>query len=119
MSSGEVESIITTVVQQPLKLRYTSDELSLPALSTHTNPPISNLTTIDTPTMSYSTSIPAYTLFASCPASPNTFAPLGSTQSPRDAYVLYEDARQVFGSSKRRTSQRKMLKSGLKKYFGL
>ena len=36
MSSGEVESIITTVVQQPLKLRYTSDELSLPALNTIT-----------------------------------------------------------------------------------
>ena len=117
MSSGEVESIITTVVQQPLKLRYTSDELSLPALNICTNPP--SPTTVDTPTMSYSTSIPTYTFFASSPASPNAFALFGSMQSPRDTYNLYEDARQVLGSSNGRTSQLKATKSGLKKYFGL
>ena len=69
--------------------------------------------------MSYSTSIPAYTFFTSSPASPNAFALFGSTQSPRDTYNLYEDARQVLGSSNGRTAQRKTTKSGLKKYFGL
>ena len=34
MSSRELESIISLVVQQPLQPQYTSDELSLPALST-------------------------------------------------------------------------------------
>ena len=69
--------------------------------------------------MSYSTASPAYTLFAASPASPNALALFGSTQSPRDTYNLYEDARQVLRPSNRRTAQRKTTKGGLKKYFGL
>ena len=69
--------------------------------------------------MSYSAHSPAYTFFSTSPASPNAFALFASTQSPRDTYYMYEDARQVLRPSNARTAQRKTAKSGLKKIFGL
>lgn len=69
--------------------------------------------------MSYSANSPAYTFFSTSPASPNAFALFTSTQSPRDTYHMYEDARQVLRPSNGRTAQRKTTKSGLKKMFGL
>ncbi|KAI0695581.1 hypothetical protein C8T65DRAFT_584183 [Cerioporus squamosus] len=71
--------------------------------------------------MSYSTNAPVYTFSTSTPASPNAFALFASTQSPRDTYHMYEDARQVLRPSNvnGRTAQRKTTKSGLKKIFGL
>ena len=72
-----------------------------------------------TSAMSYSTASPSYTLFATSPASPNAFSLFGASQSPRETYHLYEDARQVFGPSNGRTAQRKNPKGGLKKYLGL
>ena len=70
--------------------------------------------------MSYSSNAPIYT-FSSAPASPNAFALFASTQSPRDTYHMYEDARQVLRPSNGRTGQRKTTKSSpsLKKIFGL
>ena len=69
--------------------------------------------------MSYSAHSPAYTFFSTSPASPNAFALFASTQSPRDTYHMYEDARQVLRPSNGRTGQRKPTKSSLKKIFGL
>ena len=69
--------------------------------------------------MSYYANSPAYTLFSTSPASPNAFALFASTQSPRDTYYMYEDARQVLRPSNAPTAQRKTAKSGLKKIFGL
>ena len=60
-----------------------------------------------------------YTFFPTAPASPNACALFGSTQSPRETYHTYEDARQVLRPSNARTAQRKTAKSGLKKIFGL
>ena len=70
--------------------------------------------------MSYSSNAPIYT-FSSAPASPHAFALFASTQSPRDTYHMYEDARQVLRPSNGRTGQRKTTKSSssLKKIFGL
>ena len=79
----------------------------------HSQPPTTN-----TAAISYSATS-AHTFLVSSPASPNAFSLFRSTQSPQYAYNLYEDARQVLGSSNGRTSQRKTTKSGLKKYFGL
>lgn len=75
----------------------------------------------------------SYTTYANAPvysfafssvssASPNAFALFGSTQSPRETYHMYEDARQVLRPSNangRADSPRKASKSGLKKIFGL
>ena len=69
--------------------------------------------------MSYYANSPAYTLFSTSPASPNAFALFASTQSPRDTYHMYEDARQALCPSSERTAQRKPSKSSLKKFFGL
>ena len=69
--------------------------------------------------MSYSAHSSAYTFFSTSPASPNAFALFASTQSPRDTYYMYEDARQVLRPSNARTAQRKTAKSGLKKIHGL
>ena len=69
--------------------------------------------------MSYSVASSTYSLFAASPASPNAFALFASTQSPRDTYNLYEDARQVLRPSNGRTVPRKTSKGGLKKYLGL
>ena len=69
--------------------------------------------------MSYSANSPAYTLFSTSPASPNAFALFASTQSPRDTYHMYEDARQVLRPSNGQHAQRTTTKSGLKKFFGL
>ena len=69
--------------------------------------------------MSYSTTSPAYTFYSSAPSAPNAFALFASTQSPRDTYHMYEDARQVLRPSNGRTGQRKTTKSSLKKIFGL
>ncbi|KAI1785633.1 hypothetical protein LXA43DRAFT_1100036 [Ganoderma leucocontextum] len=70
-------------------------------------------------TMSYSTSSPAFAFFPTAPSAPNAFALFASTQSPRDTYHMYEDARQAFCPSSERTTQRKTSKSSLKKLFGL
>ena len=69
--------------------------------------------------MSFSISSPSYTLFSAAPSAPNAFSLFGSTQSPRDTYSMYEDARQAFCPSNERTVQRKPSKSCLKKLFGL
>ena len=69
--------------------------------------------------MSYSSNAPIYTFSSSSPASPNAFALFASTQSPRDTYHMYEDARQVLRPAHGHTAQRKTTKSGLKKIFGL
>ena len=71
--------------------------------------------------MSFSTNSTAYGLFPTAPSPPNAFALFASTQSPRDTYNMYEDARQaLFPSSERTPSpQRKASKSSLKKFFGL
>ncbi|KAH7918537.1 hypothetical protein BV22DRAFT_976919, partial [Leucogyrophana mollusca] len=63
-----------------------------------------SFTTIDTP----------FTLFPTCPASPNAFAIFAQAQSPRDDHIMYEDLRQVFGSSNGRTAQKKSSSSSLK-----
>ena len=67
----------------------------------------------------YTTNTPVYTFSPTAPASPNAFALFGSTQSPRETYHTYEDARQVLRSSNGRVSHPKATKSGLKKIFGL
>ncbi|KAI0648509.1 hypothetical protein C8Q79DRAFT_905874 [Trametes meyenii] len=67
--------------------------------------------------MSYTTFAPSYTL--SVPASPNAFSLFSTTQSPREAYHMYEDARQVLRPSNGRTMTKKTKPSGLKKIFGL
>ncbi|KAM5542065.1 hypothetical protein V8D89_004375 [Ganoderma adspersum] len=64
-------------------------------------------------------STPAYGFFPSAPSAPNAFALFASTQSPRDTYHMYEDARQALCSSSERTAQRRTSKSSLKKFFGL
>ncbi|PIL33185.1 hypothetical protein GSI_04635 [Ganoderma sinense ZZ0214-1] len=69
--------------------------------------------------MSFSTSTPAYAFFPTAPSAPNAFALFASTQSPRDTYHMYEDARQALCPSSERTAQRKASKSSLKKFFGL
>ncbi|PIL33168.1 hypothetical protein GSI_04618 [Ganoderma sinense ZZ0214-1] len=70
--------------------------------------------------MSFSTSTPAYGFFPTAPSAPNAFALFASTQSPRDTYNMYEDARLALcPSSSERTAQRKASKSSLKKFFGL
>ena len=71
--------------------------------------------------MSFSTSTPAYGLFSAAPSAPNAFALFASTQSPRDTYYIYEDARQTFSAcpSSERAPQQKGSKSSLKKFFGL
>ena len=71
--------------------------------------------------MSFSTSTPAYGFFPIAPSAPNAFALFASTQSPRDMYHMYEDARQAFSAcpSSERIPQRKSSKSSLKKFFGL
>ncbi|KAI0668313.1 hypothetical protein C8Q78DRAFT_1139895 [Trametes maxima] len=66
--------------------------------------------------MSYTTFAPSYTL--SGPASPNAFALFSTAQSPRDAYHMYEDARQVLRPSNGRSTVKKTKPSGLKKIFG-
>ncbi|KAI0823772.1 hypothetical protein BC628DRAFT_1323937 [Trametes gibbosa] len=67
--------------------------------------------------MSYTafTSISAY----SAPAAPNAFGLFTPTQSPRDTYHLYEDARQVLRPSTARSTAQKTKTSGLKKLFGM
>ena len=69
--------------------------------------------------MSYSTASPAYTFYLSAPSAPNAFALFASTQSPRDTYHMYEDARQVLRPSNGRIAPPQTTKSGLKKLFGL
>ena len=69
--------------------------------------------------MSFSTSAPAYSFFPSAPSAPNAFALFASTQSPRDTYNMYEDARQSFFPSTAHIAQRKTSKSSLKKLFSL
>ncbi|PIL33206.1 hypothetical protein GSI_04656 [Ganoderma sinense ZZ0214-1] len=69
--------------------------------------------------LSFSTSAPAYAFFPSALSAPNAFALFASTQSPRDTYHMYEDARQTLFPSSERTAQRKTSKSSLKKLFGL
>ena len=71
--------------------------------------------------MSFSTSTPAYGFFPAAPSAPNAFALFASTQSPRDTYHMYEDARQAFSTcpSNERAPQRKSSKASLKKFFGL
>ena len=68
--------------------------------------------------MSYSSNSTA-AFFATSPASPNAFALFASTQSPRETYHMYEDARQVLRPAHGHTAQSKTTKSGLKKIFGL
>ncbi|KAM5536389.1 hypothetical protein V8D89_009928 [Ganoderma adspersum] len=69
--------------------------------------------------MSFSTNYTAYGFFPTAPSAPNAFALFASTQSPRDTYHMYEDARQTLCPSTERTAQRKQSKSSLKKFFGL
>ncbi|TBU41897.1 hypothetical protein BD309DRAFT_867378 [Dichomitus squalens] len=69
--------------------------------------------------MSYSTMAPAYTFYSSVPSAPNAFALFGTTESPRDTYNMYDDARQVLRPSHGRVAQAKTNKFGLKKLFGL
>ena len=69
--------------------------------------------------MSFSTNATAYGFFPAAPSAPNAFALFASTQSPRDTYRMYEDARQAFCPSSERTAQRKSSRSSLKKFFGL
>ncbi len=69
--------------------------------------------------MSYSSNSSSCAFFATSHASPNAFALFASTQSPRDTYHMYDDARQAFRPTNGHTAQRKATKSGLKKLFGL
>ncbi len=69
--------------------------------------------------MSFSTNSTSYGFFPSAPSAPNTFALFTSSQSPRDTYHMYEDARQALCPPSERTPQRKTSKSSLKKFFGL
>ena len=69
--------------------------------------------------MSFSTNSTAYGFFPTAPSAPNAFALFASTQSPRDTYHMYEDARQALCPSSERAAQRKPSKSSLKKFFGL
>ncbi|PIL33193.1 hypothetical protein GSI_04643 [Ganoderma sinense ZZ0214-1] len=69
--------------------------------------------------MSFSTNSTAYGFFPTAPSAPNAFALFASTQSPRDTYHMYEDARQALCPWSERTAQRKTSKSSLKKFFGL
>ena len=69
--------------------------------------------------MSFSTNSTAYGFFPTAPSAPNPFALFASTQSPRDTYQMYEDARQALCPSCERVAQRKPSKSSLKKFFGL
>ncbi|KAM5542040.1 hypothetical protein V8D89_004350 [Ganoderma adspersum] len=69
--------------------------------------------------MSFSTNSTAYGLFPTAPSAPNAFALFASTQSPRDTYHMYEDARQALCPPSERAAQRKPSKSSLKKFFGL
>ncbi|KAH7916165.1 hypothetical protein BJ138DRAFT_1109072 [Hygrophoropsis aurantiaca] len=72
--------------------------------------------------MSFTTLNTPFTLFPTSPASPNAFAIFTQAQCPRDNYVMYEDLRQVFGSTNGRTAQKKSssssLKGGLRKILG-
>ncbi|KIJ70079.1 hypothetical protein HYDPIDRAFT_104754 [Hydnomerulius pinastri MD-312] len=72
--------------------------------------------------MAYTTINTGFSLFPASPASPNAFGIFTHAQSPRDNHIMYEDFRQVFGSTNGRTSQKKRssssLKGGLKKVFG-
>ncbi|EJF58040.1 hypothetical protein DICSQDRAFT_173406 [Dichomitus squalens LYAD-421 SS1] len=91
---------ITAEIFQSIRLRYTTNH--------HPS------------TMSYSTISPAYTFYSSAPSGPNAFALFSATQSPRDTYTMYEDASQALRPSNgHAAAQRKMVKSGLKKLFGL
>ncbi|PIL33071.1 hypothetical protein GSI_04520 [Ganoderma sinense ZZ0214-1] len=69
--------------------------------------------------MSFSASSTTYGFFPAAPTAPNAFALFASTQSPRDNYHMYDDARQAFSPSSAHTAQRKTSKSSLKKLFGL
>ena len=69
--------------------------------------------------MSFSTNSTAYGFFPTVPSAPNAFALFASTQSPRDNYNMYEDARQTLFPSNERAAQRKTSKSSVKKFFGL
>ena len=69
--------------------------------------------------MSFSTNSTACGFFPTTPSAPNTFALFASTQSPRDTYHMYENARQALYPSSERIAQRKPSKSSLKKFFGL
>ena len=69
--------------------------------------------------MSFSTNPTAYGFFPIAPSAPNAFALFASTQSPRDTYHIYEDARQALCPPSERAAQRKPSKSSLKKFFGL
>ncbi|KAM5542018.1 hypothetical protein V8D89_004328 [Ganoderma adspersum] len=69
--------------------------------------------------MSFSTNSTAYGFFPTAPSAPSAFALFASTQSPRDTYHLYQDARQALCPSSERAPQRKTSKSSLKKFFGL
>ena len=69
--------------------------------------------------MSFSTNSTAYGFFPAAPSAPNAFALFASTQSPRDTYRMYDDARQALYPSSERIAQRKPSKSSLKKFFGL
>ncbi|KAH7923551.1 hypothetical protein BV22DRAFT_1036182 [Leucogyrophana mollusca] len=72
--------------------------------------------------MSFTTIDAPFTLFPTSPASPNVFAIFGQAQSPRDNHMMYEDLRQVFGSTNGRTAQKKSssgsLKGSLRKILG-
>ncbi|KAH9926305.1 uncharacterized protein BXZ73DRAFT_102986 [Epithele typhae] len=96
---AQVFSIIR-IVQRPLDLSLAST--------------LAHVLESTSPTMAYTT-IPTYSFAA--PSAPNAFALFGSTQSLRDAYALYDEARVVLRPSngQKKTST----KSGLKKYFGL
>ena len=70
--------------------------------------------------MSCTTTTPSFTLFPSAPSAPHAFNLLTSSQSPRDNYYIYEEARLVLSPSNglvegslRKTS------FGFKKLFGL
>ncbi|KAI0668305.1 hypothetical protein C8Q78DRAFT_1194574 [Trametes maxima] len=67
--------------------------------------------------MSYTTFAPSYTL--SGPASPGALSLFSASQSPRESYHMYEDARQVLRPSNGRITVKKTKPSGLKKIFGL
>ena len=69
--------------------------------------------------MSFPTNSTAYSFFPTAPSAPNAFALFASTQSPRDTYHMYEDARQAFCPPSKRAAQRKPSKTSLKRFFGL
>ncbi|KAM5542091.1 hypothetical protein V8D89_004401 [Ganoderma adspersum] len=69
--------------------------------------------------MSFSATSSAYAFFPSAPSPPNAFVLFASTQSPRDTYHMYEDARLTLYPPSECTAQRKPSKSTLKKLFGL